>query len=228
MPAAQGTVGPQNNSDGNSPVGGYRQGKQGDISVSELHGRFYEQNYRGNTFSGGMTLTAINNATFTSATLGATATPIIGVWNPLTNPNNLVILQAVLSIAITALQNTGGGPFVWATSAGNGAISTGNTPFNRKTLAPSGSLAKDMSGVALTGLTTNLAVRCAAGVGGGNVFNIATLDTAAGFSTLDQPSVENIDGAWIIPPGGVLALLATTTPVAHSAASGIIWEEVVV
>ena len=31
---------------------------------------------------------------------------------------------------------------------------------------------------------------------------------------------------FIAPPGGVLALLATTTPVAHSASSGLVWEEV--
>ena len=83
-----------------------------------------------------------------------------------------------------------------------------------------------MSGIALTGLTNNLVVRQASGIGGGNLLNIATLDTAAGFSTTQQAQVENIDGAWQIPPGGVLALLATTTPVAHSAASGLLWEEV--
>jgi len=173
-----------------------------------------------------MTVTSINNATFTTATLTASCTPIVGVWNPGTNTNNLVILQATLAVVLTALQNTGGGPFMWATSTGNNAISTGNAPFNRKTFTAAGSLAKDMSGIALTGLTNNLVVRGASACGGGNLFNIASLDTAAGFSTTLQPTVENVDGAWIVPPGGVLALLATTTPVAQSAASGLVWEEV--
>ena len=222
--SVSGQVGPQAIADGvtSQPI---RMGKLGDTIVSELHGRFYEQTYRGNVYSGGMTVTSINAATFTTATLGATCTPIWGIWNPLANNVNAIVLQAMLQVVITALQNTGGGPFMWATSVGNGAISTGNIPFNRKTWLAAGSSVKDMSGLALTGMTNNLVVRSAAALGGGNVFNIATLDTAAGFSTTLAPSVENVDGAWQVPPGGVLALLATTTPVAQSAASGGIWEE---
>ena len=220
-----GQVGAQALSDGTAltPI---RQGRGGDAIVSELHGRFYEQTFRGNVFTTGMTVTSINNATFTTATLGATGTPIIGVWNPLSSVVNLVVLQAILSVVITALQNTGCGPFMWATSTGNSAISTGLTPINRRTLAASGSVAKGFAGTAITGLTNNLVVMTAAALGGGNVFNIASLDTAAGFSTLLQAGIENIDGSIIVPPGGVLALLATTTPVAHSAASGLVWEEV--
>jgi len=226
MPAAQGQVGIQLNQDGASPVQGFRQGKQGEMIASELHGRFYEQNLRAAIFSSGMTLTAINNATFTSATLGATCTPIAGVWNPLTSTVNLVVLQAVLSITLTALQNTGGGPFVWASSVGNGVISTGNVAWSRRTLSQSGGQGKGFAGVALTGLTNNLVVEGGSALGGGNSYNIASLGTAAGFTTGLQAFVENLDGQFIVPPGGVLALLATTTPVAHSAASNLLWEEV--
>jgi hypothetical protein len=219
-----GQVGPQTLQDGASQ--GVRQGKSAEVIVSELHGRFFEQNYRGAVFSGGMTLTAISNATFTTGTLGATCTPIIGVWNPATSPVNIVVLQAILGITLTALQNTGGGPFVWATSTGNAALTLGSIPVNRRSMIQQGSFAKDMCGIALTGLTTTLLVRGAAELGGGNLYNIASLSTAAGFQTTQNPTVQNIDGSWIIPPGGILALLATTTPVAHSAASTVIWEEV--
>lgn len=200
-------------------------GMGNDQLTSFLHGPRYEQNFRGNLYSGGMSLTNINAATFTAGTLGATCTPVVGIWNQ-SSTINAVILETSLQVMITALQNTGAGPFVWATSTGNFGITTGNIPVNRKTLTAAGSLCKDMSGVALTGLTNSLQVRGVSGVGGGNVFAIATLDTAAGFSTLLQPSVDRVDGAWIIPPGGVLALLASTTPVAHSAASALLWEEV--
>jgi hypothetical protein len=201
-------------------------GRDGDVIVTELHGRFYEQTFRGAVFSGGMTGTSINNATFTTATLGATATPIIGLWNPLSNNVNLVVLQLNLQIFLTALTATGPGAFMWCTSVGNSAISTGNNPFNRKTFLASGSNAKDMSGVALTGLTNNLVVRGAAPVAGGSLYNISNIATAAGFATTMQGQAEFTEGAWQIPPGGVLALLCTTTPVAHSAACGIVWEEV--
>ena len=217
-------VGPAVAADGATPL--LRGGRAGEGIVQELHGRFYEQAFRGNIYSGGMTITSINAATFTTATLGATCTPVAGVWNPASSTVNLVILQANLALVITALQNTGASPFMWATSTGNAALTLGNAPLNRKTLAASGSLAKDMTGIALTGLTNNLVVRSASLCGGGNLYNIASLGTAAGFSTTSQPTVENVDGAWIVPPGAVLALLATTTPVAHSAASGLLWEEV--
>lgn len=220
-----GQVGPQTLSDGagTTPL---RQGKSGEAVFQELHGRFYEQNYRGNVFSGGMTLTSISNVTFTSATLGATGTPVVGVWNPSSSTVNLVILQAVLGITFTAATNTGGAPFVWGMSVGNTVISTGAAPFSRKTLSAAGSQAKDMTGVALTGLTNNLVVRGASALGGGSSFGGSFVGTAVGQATIFVPSAENIDGAIIVPPGGVLSLMATTTPVAHSAASMILWEEV--
>lgn len=227
MPIAMGQIGVQNNGDGTSPAQGFRQGRQGDMMVSGLHGRFYEQNVRSLMFSGGMAMASISNATFTTATLGVTATPIIGLWNPSSSVVNLVLLQAMLAVTLTALQNTGCGGFAWCTSIGNAAISTGNIPLNRRTLAQAGSVAKDLSGLALTGLTNNLVVRNVSALMGGSSKALAELDTAVGMTTTMTGSpIEQLDGSWIVPPGGVIALLCTTTPVAHSAASGIVWEEV--
>lgn len=226
MPAIQVIVGEVNGADSSDPVTA-RGGRQRDVIVSELHGRYYEQNFRRRLFSGGMSITSISNATFTTATLGPTCTPIIGIWNPMGSGYNLSVLQTILSVVITALQNTGGAPYIWATSTGNAAISTGNAMFNRKDFgASAASGGKDLSGVALTGLTNNLVVRSAAGLGGGNIHNFASLDTAASYPTQHTSPVDLIDGAWFVPPGGILALLATTTPVAHSAGSGFLVEEV--
>jgi hypothetical protein len=221
---ACGQVGPSLLSDG---VGTqpFRQGKLGEQIVQQLHGRFYEQNVRGAVFSGGMGLTAITNVIW-STQLDATSKPIVGVWNPSTSPVNLVILQAFLGVAVTAATALGGAPFVWATSVGNSAISTGSTPLNRKTLIATGSFAKDMSGIALTGMTGTITVKGVSALGSGTIGNFSQVGTAVGFVPSYVPSFENIDGAWIVPPGGVLALFATTTPVAHSAASMIVWEEV--
>lgn len=220
----EGQVGPQTLQDGNSQA--VRQGRTAEVIVSELRGRFYEDTFRGNLFSGGMTLTSISNATFT--TLTATTTPIIGLWNPLTSKYNLNVLQAVLGVAITAATSTGGGPYVWAVSMNNGALTLGSLPWSRQTLAQSGSLsgAKVFAGAALTGLTNNLVVVQASALLGGSAGNYSQVDTAVGFSpVVSGTAAENFDGSLIVPPGGVLALLATTTPVAHSAASGILWAD---
>ena len=197
--------------------------------MQELHGRFYEQAYRGALFSigTGASAVSINNATFTAATLGATCTPILGVWNPGTAKVNLVILQASLSAVLTALTATGPGGFVWASSTGNNAISTGSTPWNRLTLAQAGSVAKGFAASpALTGLTNNLVVMEGADLNVGQPYNVSEVATAAGFMTQPSMAVQNLDGSLIVPPGGVLALLATTTPVAHSVVGRLLWEEV--
>jgi hypothetical protein len=204
-----------------------RGGNAGEMIVQELHGRFYEQTYRGNVYSGGMGLTSISNVTYTTGTLGATVTPIAGVYNPIGSQVNLVILQVTLGLTITAATKTGGGPFAWATSITTVPVSTGANPLNRKTLQAAGSAAKDLTNTAPTGLSPNLTVRFGSALFGGSSGAYSQVDgTIAAPSNFQISSVENFDGSFIVPPGGVIALLATTTPVAHSAVSSIIWEEV--
>ncbi len=195
--------------------------------VTDAHGRFQEAALRGALFSAGMTATSIANVTFTTATLGATGTPIIGVWNPLNSGKNVVILQARLQITITAATATGGGTFMWCTAVNQSAISTGITPLNRASLAASGAVAKGYANTALTGLSGNLTIQEASGVQGGVIGNFSQVGTAVGFVPATGSAViDPIDGAFIVPPGGVLALLCTTTPVALTAASSLLWEEV--
>jgi hypothetical protein len=220
----RGRVGPDVLADG--ALAKVRLGKAAEQIFQHAHGRLYETNYRNALFSGGMGLTAINNVTFTTGTLGATCTPVAGVWNPSGSGVNVVIVQATLGLTMTALQATGGAPFVWASSVGNGAPSTGAQAFSRSTGLASGAKARDMTNAALTGLTNNLVVRGASVLGGGSAEGAAFLATAVAMQTQQVSYIEYVDGAIFVPPGGVLALLATTTPVAHSAASMILWEEV--
>lgn len=223
-------VGIQNLSDGAQPIA--RAGKQADTIVSELHGRFYEQNYRGNLFSGPLVTTSLANATFTvangtSATLGtaAASTPILGLYNPINSSVNAVVLQASLLSAITALQTTGMGGLVWAVSPGNAAITTGAAPINRKSLTAVGSQCKNMSGVALTGLSNLLISLAGSSLNGGGL-STATLQTAVGLMPTMAGAVENFDGSIIVPPGAVLGLYATVQPVAISGSGALLWEEV--
>jgi len=194
--------------------------------TTDAHGRFQEAALRGGLFSTGMTITSINNATFSTATLTASATPIIGIWNPANSGKNCVILQAKVQLVNTALQVTGAGALVWVVSTNQAAITTGLTPLSRLSLAASGSVAKGYAGTVLTGLSGSMVVYEAAGLGG-VLSNLSTLQTAVGLMPLAATFVDNIDGAIIVPPGGVLACLCTTNaPVAISAASSLLWEEV--
>jgi hypothetical protein len=218
-------VGPQAVNAGDGAALNVRGGKTGDAIVSEYQGRFYELNYRGLLYSGGMTLTAITNATYTSATTGVTATPVAGIYNPLSSGVNCSVLMAKLSVTLTALQATGAGPFVWMVNTNQSLISTGATPFNRSTLQQFGSKVRNMANAALTGMTGVLTIMGASSLNGGAAYNASILGTAIGLMPTPTGAVEYLDGSIIVPPGGVLALMATTTPVAHSAASTIIWSE---
>lgn len=197
--------------------------------VGDAHARYMQANLEGRLYSGGMgALTSISNSTFTVGTLTASCTPILGIYNPTTSGRYAAIMRASLQVIMTALQATGCGGFSWASSVGNIAVSTGAAPFSRLTGLAAGSVMKDVSGVALTGLTNSLVVRQGAQLGGGSSYNASLLGTAVGFQTQQVPQVETFDGAMIVPPGGVLALLCNTTPVAHSAVSGFEWEEIAI
>lgn len=221
MPAPiTGQVGLAFASDGaNIPV---RQGRQGDVTVSELHGRFYEQNYRGNLYGNGVV--ALTALTANTITLVATATPILGVWNPLVSTVNLVLLQATLAAGANNTATVGCGAFVWATSTGNAALTLGTAPFNHRTLVASGSQAKGLAFIALTGLTNNLVVQEGADFPTPNIITTTAIPT-----TVQTPTVsytQNIDGSLIVPPGGVLALLNTVSSTTVSVTGRLLWEEV--
>ena len=216
----QGQVGPpsvQSLSPGTNPT--LRLGQFAEQLVSDLQARFYENNYRGNIFSVGMTVVALSANTIT---LTATTTPILGIWNPTTSPINAVLLQATLQIVTAGNSAVVPGAFVWATSIGNGAISTGLTPFNRKTLAAAGSQCKGFAGsTALTGITNNLVIAEAADFG-----TLVVAQGATGTPIISPPMVQNFEGGLIVPPGGVLALLNTTSTTTISVAGKLMWAEV--
>lgn len=228
MPLSQLTIGPQVKiADGVTPAVGARGGQQGEAMVSELHGRFYEQVFRNNVYSIGCSVTALSANTIT---LTATSTPILGVWNPGTSAVNLVMLQCSLTAYINTLTTpASAGVFVWASSTGNNVITTGSSPFNRKTLASSGSSAKGFpGGVALTGLTNNTVIFEAMDypAPGPLAYGTITAPTATGNSLAGSVGVQNFDGSLIVPPGGVLALLNTTSTTTMSVAGRLMWEEV--
>lgn len=220
-----GAVGPKSLTDGSTQQA-FRQSRTGGLATSDEAGRFYEATSRGTVFSHGMSVTALSANTIT---LTATTTPILGVYNPSTSPVNLEILQASLqSYPNTLTTPASPGAFVWAVSTGNTAISTGSNPLNRKTLTATGSQAKGMCFVALTGLTNNLVIQEGADFGaqGPLAYGTIVAPTASGNALTGISGVQNFDGSLIIPPGGVLALLNTTSTTTFSVAGRIMWREI--
>lgn len=75
-----------------------RAGKQGDAMVSELHGRYYEQTYRGNMYSASI------QAVATTTTGLATTYTGLCISNPITSTVNAVLNKA--SVMQSVLQAT--------------------------------------------------------------------------------------------------------------------------
>jgi len=215
-------VGPQVVADGTNPT--LRGGRSGEAIVQQLHGRYFEQAFRGSLFSIGCAPTALSAATIALTSSGQ---PIVGVWNPLASGVNLVILQAALTDFINNVTSVALGGFIWASSVNNGALTAGLNPFNRRSMASSGSLARAFSlstASLLTGLTNNL-----------TFFEAAEFNTASGLLTTTvaaatpTPSVAGVqvfDGSLLVPPGGVLGLFNTISSATHTVSARLMWEEV--
>lgn len=214
-------VGPQVNSDGSIP--GLRSGRSGEVVTQLLHGQFYEQNFRGNMYSFGLSNTALVAANAIATGLTSSAQPVVGLYNPSTSLFNLVVLKAM--VVQTTIANTAVAPggFMWVYSAGNPGVSTGSTPINNKTLVAAGSSAKAFAvSTPLTGLTNSLAVFRGTGIGGLNAAGPATA-----ISQAQNQTVENVEGSIIVPPGGVIGIMNQVSTTTVSVSVGIIWEEVV-
>jgi hypothetical protein len=218
----EGQVGPSVLSDGvDAPL---RLARSGSIVTDLLHGKFYETNFRNGLFMFGATSTALVNANAVATGVTATAQPIIGVWNPLSSKVNLVISKLILNTTVVANTAVAPGGFVWLGATGQGVITTGSTPISCATLVASGSFAKAFAfATALSGLSGSLTTLRAA--------TISSINAAGPATAITQPTApteELVDGSLIVPPGGVLCVMAALATATISMNAGLIWEEVAI
>ena len=224
-----GQVGPiaQNMSLGQGLPAPLRMDNMGGTVVTRLHGDFYEPTYRGVVYSTG-TVGAVALATThaTATGLTATATPLLGIYNPLNSGVNAVINQVTLNSFLNNVTSVAPGAYVWVTAAGQSAMgAAGVAPYNRKTLLQVGSVCRGFGGAsALTGLVGSVAIMHAA------PFPIAsgllTTTVAAATPTPTVGGMETYNGSLFVPPGGVLGLMCTLSTTTHSFYGAMVWEEV--
>lgn len=192
-------AGVQNQSD--STFFNARGGKQGDAIVSELHGRYYEQTYRGNMFSvqtqgAGVTTTAALATTFTGLAIG----------NPSTSGVNLVLNKfACAQVAVGAAGSVG-------IMGGTGAITASLTPQSR--VIGGGQVSK---ATATAGQTISTPVLIA-------VFGTLGSLATTGYG-LQPAIVVDLEGSIIVPPGSFVASY-TTAATTTALQFGFAWEEV--
>lgn len=197
-------------------------GEFGEILVSELQPRFYEWTYRKNLYH----LVGSSNAALVAANaiatgVTATAQPVVGLWNPPLSGVNLVPIKLKLSLTTVANTAVSPGGFMWLVSSGQQNITTGALGVNGLTFAQAGGQGKGFSiSTALTGLVGSLITVQAS--------TVQTINAAGPATSIHQsvsPSEEYLEGAFIVPPGGVLALMnqVSTTTVSYS--TGLTWIE---
>jgi hypothetical protein len=215
MADVQAQVGPSTLNDGNSTAT-RRFGRQNDLIVSELHGKYYEQNVRGNVFKGLSASTGI--ALIVPATTGGHPT----LWNPLGSGVVLSICRLMLTYVSGANAPTA---LEWASTLGAGAAAATGSPILTATLvAPTpGMVGGSGKSKALWAPTVNTFTAAPlffepAGI---------SLDTMVAAST-NAPFTITVDYDGLLPiaPGNALSLCsqaATTTALFQVM---VVWEEI--
>jgi hypothetical protein len=204
----RGQVGPATVGDGTFPPP--RLGRSGEQVVTELHGRYFEQVFRGNVYTA-----TVSAGGATAYTGGAGGTPLVAIHNPTGSGVVLVALFAAVSQRAAA---TAAGSMGFALFAGTSALPTGTTTAPRSALswASGGSKALSFLNTALTGSTAlNLALP------------LGTLAVGAAAAALGAVGLFDIAGAVIAIPGNEIAFGSTVaSPTGATLDAALFWEEI--
>jgi hypothetical protein len=211
MPILQNVVGPITSASANAIVNN-RAGQLGDAIVSELHGRYYETTYRGNSFL----LSVSTAAAVTAYAGGAAGTPMLTLFNPAGSGRNAVINKASVGsvVAASAAGTVSFGLWFGTTAAITQA--TVVTPWAMNTQLQSGSVMTGFRNVALT-----------SGSAASNVIPVASYywATAAGAAMVTGGPID-LEGSLIIPPGSYVALGGSAALTSATWIGSLQWEEV--
>lgn len=197
-------VGTQNLSDNVNTIA--RGGKQGDAIVSELHGRYYEQTYRGKIF------TAATQALVTTTVGLATTYTGLVICNPITSTVNLELITA--SLMQSVIQSTQIEAFAIAT----GSNSTTNVTHTTPVAVRSSLIGSGLSGIGVADVSATLPTA--------PFYDMFVTNTGTATANSTGVQVLDIAGQIILAPG---AYALFVTPAQASVAGmwfGFKWAEV--
>lgn len=189
-----------------------RAGRMNDLIMSELHGRYYESNSRGNMFSIAVSAYTVVITTDISPLPANTGVPLLGVFNPVGNKFNVSIVGAIVSTT----SGNPGGPYWWnVIPSPAGITATGSSPVSMSNFNAAGSTVKAFAAAAITG--SAVAATALRPLGGP-----AAIAAGAGInSILDEPA-----GSIIVPPGAFCGIAFTAAGTTHVVSGGLWWEEI--
>lgn len=223
MPLSQIEVGPPSaTSLGDNQVTGVLGGKQGDMIVSQLHGKYYTQAVRGNVYYASTAAAGLANTIF-SATSAPTFVGLL-VWNPQGSGKNLSMIKANVGISAVAATAQSAWGYAWVNNAGSGVATAGVVSSFTGITATRGpaicSLGGQGASVALAGSAATFTTALAWG-------RSASFSSSTGaITTQTVPAMmsEDFDGMMIVPPGTIFALTSAILS-GITAVSTLFWEE---
>ena len=194
-------------SPGANPI--IRQGQQGDLIVSELHGRYYEQAYNRSIYTA--TLTA---GTTTSAALATAHTGLL-----LLNPNNSQVNFVINKVGMTFLVAFAAASAI-GIQVGNQSTAVLSSLTTTNTQTRNNFLGAPNSTVGLTySAATTTAPSLLQLFGVGLTGAITTTPQIPGFFV-------DLEGSVIVPPGSWIATYTSTASGASSMFASFTYEEV--
>ncbi len=196
--------------------GPFRTSRQSDLIVSDGHSRWYEQCSRNQIFTAFTALAGTTIVAGNVAPPAAAAATVLSILNPVGSGVNLEILQGwVFHISGTP----GAGFWAWcATNTGVSITAAEAVAQKGANLIGQGiTKAKAWSQTALTGGIVHVNIR---------PFPTAMFAGALAATTPGQTAVDNVDGAIVVPPGGLLTLAPPAAGTTHIVGAGIMYAEV--
>ena len=178
-------------------------GRANEMLVAELHGKYFEQCYRGNVFYASTATTGV------VIPISSTLTPVYTIWNPAGSGKLCVPIVTLIGWTATTAAL---GSYVWMATTKTGdtastiapitAFTTPATPIN----AFLGSGKVSLMRIATGGTTTLTAVPSFYRTTGLTI----TPTTAATSVAPGWVGRDEWEGGGIVPPGTVIHLMATT------------------
>jgi len=183
-----------------------RLGQLGDVIMSELHGRYYETAYRRNLFAAAVQGTGIT--TSVGLVTGYTG---IALTNPTTSTVNCVLSKVG-----------------YAFNAAPVAAMTVSLAFNTSTTAVTQTTAITTRNMFLGGATSQGLVSSATTFPTApiNTHILGVIGTNAITALSNTPSVFDIEGSIVMPPGSYVCVVTSTASAATSFFGSFQWEEI--
>ena len=209
MATIQTQSGPQVITDGVNTTA--RSGRTGELNTSDAHGRYQEAVYRGNVYN-----LSVSAATATAYAGAAGGTPLLAAHNPSGSGKNLVLLAASAALSTAA---SGAGSISLQIWTGPSAAPTGTlvTPINQLIMKSGGSVALGVSNAAMTSSTALT-----------NNFPLWSYYWATAAAAFGAPSWIDLGGLFVVPPGNMAALGATSALTSAALGACLVWEEILV